>query len=163
MDEQREKTRKKIITPLQARSKAEAYCAYQERSQQEVRDKLYSYGLHRAEVEAIIADLITDNYLNEERFALAYASGKFRMKGWGRYKIKLGLVQKAVSPPLIKLALSSLDDEAYTRKLKEILEARARATKENDPYKRKYKLLQYALGRGFERELIMDILEANDL
>jgi len=146
-----------------AKMKAEAYCAYQERSQQEVRDKLYSWGLHKADVEAVIADLIADNFLNEERFALAYASGRFRMKGWGRYKIKQGLVQKSVSPPLIRAALSSLNEHEYREKLLTILGAKARLEKEKQPYKRKNKLFQYALGRGYESELILELLNDNEL
>jgi len=151
------------MTPQQAKSKAEAYCAYQERSQQEVRDKLYSLGLHKTDVEAIIADLIAEDFLNEERFALAYTSGKFRMKGWGRHKIKQGLQQKSVSPPLIRIALASLDEREYRAKLHDLLQTKARGERENHPYKRKHKLMQYALGRGFESEIIMEILNDNDL
>lgn len=150
-------------TPQQAKAKAESYCAYQERSQQEVRDKLYTWGLHTADVEPIIADLIAGNFLNEERFALAYASGKFRMKGWGRYKIKQGLAQKSVSPPLIKGALASLDDQEYRAKLHEILQAKARSISESHPYKRRHKLLQYAIAKGYESELAHELLDDNDL
>lgn len=146
-----------------AKLKAQAYCAYQERSQQEVRDKLYSWGLHRTDVEEVIAELIGDNFLNEERFALAYASGRFRMKGWGRYKIKQGLIQKSVSQPLIKIALASLDEQEYRDKLLSILRAKGRLEKEKQPQKRKNKLYQYALSRGYERELIVELLSDNEL
>jgi len=146
-----------------AKMKAEAYCAYQERSQQEVRDKLYGWGLHQADVEAVIADLIADNFLNEERFALAYASGRFRMKGWGRYKIKQGLMQKSVSVPLIQVALSSLNEREYREKLLSILQAKARLEKEKQPYKRKNKLFQYALSKGYESDLILELLNDNEL
>ena len=148
---------------MEAKLKAEVYCAYQERSQQEVRDKLYIWGLHQTDVEAVIAELIADNFLNEERFALAYASGRFRMKGWGRYKIKQGLVQKSVSPPLIKLALASLDAEEYRERLYAVLVAKARGEKETQPYKRKSKLFRYALSKGYERELVLELLNDNDL
>ncbi|WP_353127444.1 regulatory protein RecX [Parapedobacter pyrenivorans] len=154
---------RKTLTPQQAKSKAEAYCAYQERSQQEVRDKLYSWGLHQAAVEQLIAELIGENYLNEERFAMAYTSGKFRMKGWGRHKIKQGLVQKQVSPPLVRIALASLDQREYRSKLHGLLQAKARLEKEKHPYKRKNKLLRYALGKGFESELILELLNDNEL
>lgn len=148
---------------VMAKSKAESYCAYQERSQQEVRDKLYGWGLRPADVEAVIADLIADNFLNEERFALAYASGKFRMKGWGKYKIKQGLIQKSVSPPLIRAALASLDEQEYRDKLLAILQAKARLEKEKQSHKRKNKLFQYALGRGYDSELILELLNDNEL
>src|SRR5690606_23344759 len=128
------------FTPQQAQSTAEADCAYQERSQQEVRDKLYQWRLQRAEVERVSAALLGENYLNEERFAMAYTSGRFRLKGWGKHKIKQGLVQKQVSPPLVRAALASLGDEEYRSKLHALLQAKARLEKEKHPYKRKNKL-----------------------
>ncbi len=154
---------KRSYTPQQARAKAESYCAYQERSQQEVRYKLYAWGLRKDDVENIIADLIDGNFLNEERFALAYALGKFRMKGWGRHKIKQGLAQKSVSVPLIKMALASLDEREYREKLNELLKAKARLEKEVHAYKRKNKFLQYALVKGYESELIFELLNDNEL
>ena len=81
-----EKAGKKLLDKKTAHAKLEHYCAYQERSQQEVRDKLYNYGLHSAEVEDVICELIGANFLNEERFANAYALGKFRIKQWGEIK-----------------------------------------------------------------------------
>lgn len=153
----------KKLTPQQARRKAEVYCAYQERSQQEVRNKLYYWGLHQTDVEEAIADLITDGFLNEERFALAYASGKFRMNGWGKHKIKQGLAQKSVSAPLIRAALNSLDAQEYRDKLGSLLRAKAGSEKEKNPYKRKNKLMQYALGKGYESELILELLNDNEL
>ncbi len=154
---------RRSLTPEQAKAKAQSYCAYQERSQQEVRDKLYQWGLHPADVEASIADLIADNFLNEERFALAYASGKFRMNGWGRRKIEQGLQQKAVSLPLIRMALDSLDSREYRRQLQKILTEKARTERETNPYKRKHKLLRHAIGKGYEGELALQILTDNEL
>jgi len=162
MDDYREKGNRRL-SPEQAKAKAQAYCAYQERSQQEVRDKLYEWGLHRTDVENIIAELIAGNFLSEERFALAYASGRFRMKGWGKHKIKQGLKQKSVSPPLIKAALASLDEQEYRAKLYGLLRAKALSEKESNPYKRKNKLLRYAVSKGFESELVLDLLSDNEL
>lgn len=162
MDDLSRPSRQKL-TPRQARQKAEAYCAYQERSQQEVRNKLYLWGLPGTDVEQIIAALITDGFLNEERFAMAYASGKFRMNGWGRQKIKQGLIQKSVSPPIIRAALGSLDEEEYHNKLFSLLQAKGRLEKESHPYKRKNKLARYALGKGYESDLIFELLNDNDL
>ncbi|SFS53251.1 regulatory protein RecX [Sphingobacterium wenxiniae] len=157
------KVQKKKLTPQQAQLKAESYCAYQERAQQEVRNKLYDWGLHQADVENIISELITGNFLNEERFAKAYAQGKFRMKGWGKIKIKQGLKFKQVSDPLIKLALSSINPEEYYEKLTEVLERKNQQLQENDPFKRRHKLIQYAFGRGFEQSLIWEILADKSL
>src|SRR6187549_1978004 len=99
---------KKLITPEKALQKAENYCAYQERSQQEVRDKIYSWGLHRNDVENIISKLITDGFLKEERFAQAYARGKFRIKKWGRNKIREALRGKKVPDSLINKSLKEI-------------------------------------------------------
>ena len=151
------------LTPKQGLAKAEHFCAYQERCQQEVRDKLYSWGLYSGDVEEIIADLITNNFLNEERFAMAYVSGKFNMKGWGKIKIKQGLQQKKISTRLIKDALNSIDDDAYTEKLHTLLSKKASILTEKDLFKRKVKLTHYALNRGYEKDLIFDILKANNL
>ncbi|WP_257668157.1 regulatory protein RecX [Parapedobacter tibetensis] len=162
MDDFRE--RKKVhYTPQQARAKAKSYCAYQERSQQEVRDKLYAWGLHKTDVETVISDLIADNFLNEERFAIAYALGKFRMKDWGKYKIRQGLMSKSVSAPLITIALNHITQAAYEEKLLHLLQKKAASEREKHPYKRKSKLARYAIGKGYESELIMELLNANEL
>ncbi|WP_257656522.1 regulatory protein RecX [Parapedobacter lycopersici] len=155
--------RKQVLTPAQARSKAESYCAYQERSQQEVRDKLYSWGLHRTDVEATIAELIADNFLNEERFAMAYVSGKFNVKRWGKLKIRQGLITKAVSKPLITVALNSIDDAQYRLTLQHLLQKKAAMLSTDNPYKRKHQLLQYAAGKGYENSVILEILSDNEL
>ena len=141
-----------------ALAKAEHYCAYQERSQQEIRDKLHEYGLMSSEVEEVIAELIENNFLNEERFALAYTLGKFRIKGWGKLKIKMALKQKRVPPKMIEKSLKQIEGEEYARKLKEILDKKDAQLKENDDWKRKQKLISYALTKGYEKDLILDAL-----
>ena len=146
-----------------AKAKLEQYCAYQERSQQEVRDKLYSYGLHSAEVEDVICDLIETNYLNEERFAIAYTLGKFRIKHWGRFKIKQGLKQKRVGDNLIKKALSQIDADEYEQSLLNVLRKKAALSKESNAFARRQKLVQYAVSRGYENDLVIDCLNSSDL
>ncbi|RFZ94144.1 RecX family transcriptional regulator [Mucilaginibacter conchicola] len=146
-----------------AKTKAEHYCAYQERSQQEVRDKLYDWGLWPDAVEQIISYLIEENFLNEERFAKAYVQGKFNQKQWGRVKIKLGLKAKRVSPNLIKKALLVIDADDYFAALTRLIEKKAPTIAEKDSFKRRYKLQQYAMSRGYEADLISDVLKANDL
>ena len=159
-----EQPKSKIIPDEKtALAKAEHYCAYQERSQQEVRDKLYDMGLHRDAVENIISLLIADNFLNEERFAKAYVQGKFKQKQWGRIKIKQGLKLKKVSDVLIKKALLTIPADEYFEVLEHILTKKAKSLTEKDPYKRRYKLQLYAHGRGFELDLILDILKTSDL
>jgi regulatory protein len=160
MDEQKPA---RITDEKAALAKAEHYCAYQDRSQQEVRDRLYQWGLHAASVENVIVQLIDGNFLNEERFANAYASGKFSQKGWGKIKIKQGLKFKRVSDPLIKKALNSINADDYLLMLQKVMEKKAALLNEKDAYKRRYKLQQYALGRGYENDLISDVLKTSDL
>ena len=141
--------------------KARKYCAYQERSQQEVRDKLYEWGLHRNEVEQGIAQLVSENYLNEQRFAIAYAGGKFRMKGWGRIKIKLALKQKKVSDYCIRKALEEISSRDYQKTLSKILSDKSKEVTEKNPLKRKYKIAQYAISKGFEPEMVWEMVNGD--
>lgn len=153
----------KITDPKIGLQKAEKYCAYQERSQQEVRQKLYDLGLYPRDVEQIISELIGSNFLNEERFANTYALGKFRIKGWGKIKIKQALKLKRVPEGMIKKALLQIDLDDYLARLKEILEKKAAVLKEKEPYKRNYQLKQYAFGKGYEGNLVAEILKDNQL
>jgi len=155
--------KKKITDPKEGLAKAEHYCAYQERAQQEVRDKLYEWGLWPDAIEQIISELIGNGFLNEERFAKAYATGKFRQKGWGKIKIKQGLKLKRVPDVLIKKALVLIDGDAYTAMLTDMLTKKARTLSEKDDYKRRYKLQQYALSRGYESDIVLDVLKDSEL
>lgn len=152
MDDFNEK--KRSYTPRQAKLKAESYCAYQERAQQEVRDKLYDWGLYPDDVELIISELISENFLNEERFAKSFTLGKFRMKGWGKIKIKQHLKSKRVSDPLIKLALKEIDLDDYDAKLDEIIEKKRREFSSKLTIEEKAKLIRYVQSKGFESDLI---------
>lgn len=154
--------RTKTYTPLQAKQKAESYCAYQERAQQEVRDKLYSWGLHQDEVENIIAQLIEDNFLNEERFAKAYVLGKFRMKGWGKIKIKMHLKAKRVSEPLIRIALREINSEEYEETIDKIIEKRIKIPINKITRTERQKLFNYLLSKGFEADIIRQKTNTNN-
>ncbi len=150
---------KKIIDEHAARAKAGHYCGYQERSIQEVRDKLYEWAQPANVVENIVSGLINDNFLNEERFAKTYATGKFRQKGWGKVKIKQGLKFKQVPDVLIKKALQSIPDDEYLLMLQKVLAKKGAVLGEKNLHKRNYKLQQYALGKGYESDLISDVLK----
>jgi regulatory protein len=101
------------LTKEQALQKAKHYCAYQERCHSEVKEKLYGFGLRKSDVEDLLSKLIDEDYLNEERFAIQFAGGRFRMKQWGRIKIKYELKQKYVSEYLIKKAMKVIDEKDY--------------------------------------------------
>ncbi len=153
---------KKKLNPQQALLKAQQSCAYQERCQQEMRDKLYEWGLYSTDVENIIANLITDNFLNEERFAKAYAGGKFRIKKWGKVKIKIELKKRKISEYCIKKAMQEISDKDYLKTLKELIAKKSKEIKGGKDYQRKYKIAQYIASRGFEQDLIWDVLKIDE-
>jgi regulatory protein len=155
--------KKKIYLPKEAKLKAADYCAYQERSQQQVRDKLYDYGLHFDEVEEVISDLIVDGYLNEERFAKAYAGGKFRIKQWGRHKILQGLKQHRISEYCIKKGLAEIDGEDYYNTLSSLLLKKVNSIKASNDFDRRNKLARFAIGRGFENSLVWEVIKDQKL
>lgn len=152
-----------LLDKKTALAKAESWCAYQERSQHEMRMKLVEWGLRHDELEEVLTELIVTNFLNEERFALAYVSGKVNIKKWGRLKIKQGLKLKKVNDRLIKKALGSIDGDKYFMNLQETAVKKAAVLKEKDAFKRRFKLMSYLQGKGFENDLIFDVLKANNL
>lgn len=144
-----------------ALQKIKHYCAYQERNHRETKEKLYSFGLYKNEVEQLLSQLVEENYLNEERFAIAFAGGRFRIKHWGRVKIKYELKQKNVSEYCIKIALKAIDEKDYQKKLHQLAEAKLKILKsEKNSFIKKHKLQQYLLQKGFESSLISSIVNS---
>lgn len=141
--------------------KAASFCAYQERSLKEVRQRLREWELSEDEIEPIIAELIIQNYLNEERFTRAFAGGKFRVKKWGRLKIKQELKLRGVSNELIQKGLSEIDGDDYEETLRDLLEKKARSLR-GEPLDVKQKLVRFALSRGFESDIVWDLLKTID-
>ena len=135
------------------------FCAYQERAQQEVRDKLYELGMTKPEVEEILADLISENFLNEERFANSFAGGHFRIKSWGRLKINHALYQKKVSAYNIKMALKTIDEADYLAKLEDLATKKWKSLKGERGLSRMAKTQAFLHQRGFEPALIQPIVQ----
>lgn len=147
------------FTPEQSLLKIKQYCAYQERCHADVRDKLYSFGLHKNEVEEMIFTLITENYLNEERFAIHFAGGKFRMKQWGKIKIKQALKFKQVSDYCIRKALKEIDSKEYEKTFQKLAEQKLKTLRsERNIFIKKRKLQDFLLQKGFENEMIREAL-----
>lgn len=142
------------MTKEQALQKLKHYCAYQERCHSEVKEKLYSLGVWKKDHDEIIAALIEENYLNEERFAIAFAGGKWRVKHWGRVKIKYELKQKQVSEYCIKKALKQIDEDEYLETLNKLAAEKYAALKQEQYLVRKKKTIDYLLQKGFELPLI---------
>ncbi len=152
----------KITDPHLALIKMQSWCAYQERCQQDTRNKLYELGLWPEAVENIIVKLIEDNFLNEERFAIQFAKGKFNIKKWGRIKIKQELKQKRVSDYCLKKALQQIDEEEYIAALKKVIAIKKRLITEKNPVKLKFKLATFAISKGYERDLVFDVLNMTE-
>ncbi|MES2132595.1 MAG: regulatory protein RecX [Bacteroidota bacterium] len=148
----------KITEPHLALIKMQSWCAYQERAQQEARDKLYELGMWPEAVENIISKLIEDNFLNEERFAMQFARGKFNIKKWGRIKIKMELKQRRISDYCLKKAMQQIDETEYMATLKKLIESKRKLITEKNHIKLKYKLMSYALSKGYEKDLVFDVL-----
>lgn len=153
---------------LEAKAKLEALCAYQERCHYELQQKLYSWGFDREDSDRLISDLIQNNFLNEERFAKAFVSGKFRIKKWGRIKIKAELKQRQVSAYSIQKGLIEIIPEEYWNTLLHLTEKKLKdLTKSKDSWEKKVKLNRFLQSKGYESDLISDaieeVLKNNDL
>lgn len=148
------------FTPDQSLGKIKQYCAYQERCHSEVKTKLYSFGLNKDEVEEIVYLLITENYLNEERFAIIYAGGKFRMKQWGKNKITQSLKFKQISDYCIKKALKEIDEKDYQKTFFKLAEQKIKLLKsEKNFFIKKRKLQDFLIRKGYEHHLIREVVD----
>ncbi len=145
---------KQRLTKEQVLPKLKQYCAYQERSHAEVKKKLYSYGLYKVDVENVISQLIEENYLNEERFAIQFAGGKFRIKQWGRKKIEYALKEKQVSSYSIKKAMKQIEEADYLKVLLHVTTKKWALLKGEQRLNREAKTRAYLLQKGFENDLI---------
>lgn len=148
------------LSKEQALQKLKHYCAYQERCHSEVREKLYSLGVWKKEHDEIISTLIEENYLNEERFAIAYAGGKWRVKQWGRQKIKYALKQKQVSDYCIKKAMKQIDEDEYLEVMTRLAEEKYTALKKEQYLVRKKKTMDHLIMRGVESDIVRQIMSA---
>lgn len=151
--------KQKTYTPTEALIKAAAYCAYQERTQQEVRTKLYTYGLEPDDVEEIIVRLGQEKMLDEERYAQAYVRGKYGLKKWGRRKIVQGLKSKGISDYCIKQGLKEIDFEVYEQNLRQLLEKKNATEKEKNPFSRRQKLTYFLVSKGYENDLVQEAVK----
>jgi len=144
---------------LEAKTKLEALCAYQERCSQELDRKMRTWGMDQEDRDALLADLISNNFLSEERFAEAYTSGKVNIKHWGKIKIRQYLKQKAISEYSIKKALEGIEDKVYFGNLRRLTEQKYHTLKGPDDYQKKVKLYRYLSGKGYETEYVREVVD----
>lgn len=150
---------KKNLTKEQALQKLKHYCGYQERCHREVRDKLFDLGVWKKEHDEIISALIEGKYLDEERFAIAYAGGKFRIKRWGKVRIRYALQQKQVSAYSVNKALKTIPEEEYVKAAREMANEKYADLKHEQHLIRKKKTMDHLVNRGYEPELVTRILQ----
>lgn len=141
-----------------ALNKAMALCAGREYSAGEISSKLQSWGINDNESTRIIGLLKKDNFINEERYAMAFVRDKFRYNKWGKVKISSHLKAKNISPGTIKNALDTIDNETYKQTLINLLSAHRGSVKAKNQYDLNAKLLRYGLSKGFESSLLYDLL-----
>jgi regulatory protein len=149
---------KKSLTKEQALQKLRHYCSYQERCHNEVKTKLYQLGTNKKLNDEIIAELIQGSYLNEERFAIAFATGKFKINHWGKRKIEYALKEKFISNYCIKKALQQIPEKEYLAILGKLANEKYKDLKGEQYLIRKRKTIDYLLGKGFEWELVSKIV-----
>ena len=150
----------KSFTVAEAQKKLEHYCAYQERCHKEVRQKLKDLNMIPEASDIIIVHLLEHNFLNEERFAKSFVRGKFNIKKWGRFRLTLELKRKDISKININLALSQIDSDEYIDVFNDLAEKRANLMLESNKLKKKKKLIDYLLYRGWESHLVYDKVNA---
>ena len=149
----------KRLTISEARQKIYRYCAYQERAHQEVRDKLYAYGLRRDEVEELLTHLITEGFLNEERFAKAFAGGKFRLKKWGRLKIVRELELRGLTANCIRAGLKEIDGAEYRATLTTLVDKKSTQVEVPNEFLKRERVANFAIQKGFEPELVWEVVK----
>lgn len=150
---------RKSYTVDEAQKKLENYCAYQERCHKEVRAKLRNMNMIPEAIDTIMVHLIEHNFLNEERFAKAFVSGKFRIKKWGKNRIIRELKFREISKYSIDAALKEIDLDDYYNTLDELTKKRIAQVKETNRYKKKKKVADYLLYRGWESHLVYEKLK----
>jgi len=150
---------RKVFTVDEIQQKLEYYCVYQDRCHQEVEKKMWEYRLIPEAREKILLHLMQHNFLNEERFSKSYARGKFRIKRWGKQRIVRELKFKDISAYNIKTALKEIDEDEYISTLEKVAKMKNESIKESNSYKKKQKLYQYLYSRGFEANLIQEVIK----
>jgi len=142
----------KTFTVDEAKKKLERYCGYQERCHQDVINKLKGMNMIPEAIDIVIVHLLEHNFLNEERFAKTYARGKFRIKKWGKRRITLELKKKGISKFNVNQALTEIDNSVYIEVFNDLAEKKALLLKEPNIFRKKKKLIDYLLYRGWKKE-----------
>ncbi len=151
--------KKQAYTIKQGEELAKDYCSVQERCHQEVYSKLINWGLNSEQSDEVLTNLISQNYINEERFAQMFARSKFNQNKWGRVKIKYSLKQKGISERCISKGLQEIDDNDYNTLCIELAKKKLQTLSAESKLTKRKKIISYLNSKGFEYEVINNILE----
>ena len=149
----------KPLTPDQVLDKMAKYCAYQERCVKDIKDKLKTFDISEEEKTKILDYLLDNRFVNDNRFAKAFVRGKVNQSGWGVNKIRFHLIQKGIDKDIIDEALGQTDNEVYRQRLIDILKTKSKTIKADSDFEKKRKLAAYAMQKGFEGNLIWEVLK----
>jgi regulatory protein len=141
-----------------ALKRAAALCSSQEQCSSHIREKLNTWKVSSDDAEQIIDLLKKERFLDDQRYATFYVRDKFRFNGWGKVKLRVMLRQKEIPLPVIEEALNQIDPELYKQTCTRLISEKSASLKEANQFKRKGKLFRYAAQRGFESDLIHQIL-----
>lgn len=137
------------------------YCDYQDRCKKEIFAKLNTFELVDDDRNFIVDFLNDEGYINDERYCRSYVKSKLSLKKWGVNKIKISLISKGVDRDIIDTVVSEIDQDSYKEELIKLLENKK--INESDPYKRKAKLMRYAVSKGYSINDVMEIVNGNEL
>ena len=149
----------KPLSPDQVLDKMAKFCAYQERCVKDVIDKLKTFEIAEKDQTEILNYLIDNRFVDDERFARSFVRSKINQSGWGVNKIRFHLMQKGIDKDVIDEAMQSLDEEAYRQRLRDILTTKAKTVKAANDFEKKRKLAAYAMQKGFEGNLVWEVLK----
>ena len=150
---------KKYFSIEEIKRKLERYCVYQDRCHKEIETKLQEFVLIEEAKNQIILHLMEHDFVNEERFCKSFARGKFNIKKWGKQRIVRELKFRDISAYNIKTALKEIDEADYLKTIVEITEKRNQLINESDIYKRKKKLSDFLIRKGYEYDLIFSTIK----
>lgn len=154
--------KKKPITEQEALQKLSALCARAEHSSGEMLEKMRRWQLADDARERVLDRLIDEKFVDDERFARLFVREKIRFDRWGRRKIEQALYQKGVASDISRRVLDEVDDEAYVAELKKLIAAKRRSVQAESDYEMRAKLTKYALGRGFDYNVIRQCIDGAD-
>lgn len=136
------------------KQKAGRFCAFRERSPNELFEKIQSWGVAGEEAAKLVSELSKEGFVDEQRFANAYCNDKFEFNSWGKLKIKAGIYSHKLSSEAVQNALDRLDPDKYFIRLTELAKSKWKKLEGQEDFKRKQKTLAYLSGKGFEQDLI---------